>query len=76
MYGKTKKYFISKSVKPSTSKILIFGYFEAKMEVNDLGGKFFFDLRKIYVVTNILTNFYKDPIIRSTNESLVTDSCN
>ena len=53
-----KKHFISISVKLLTSKILDFGYFEAKMEVNDLGGQIFFHLRKIYVVSNILTNFY------------------
>ena len=38
--------------------------------------KFFFDIHVIYIVSDILTNFYQDPIIRSTKKSLVTDTCN
>ena len=37
---------------------------------------FFFDIHVIYIVSDILTNFYQDPIIRSTKKSLVTDTCN
>ena len=33
---------------------------------------FFFDIHEIYLVYNILTNFHEDPIIRSTQKSLLT----
>ena len=37
---------------------------------------FFLYIYVLYIVSDILTNFYQDPIIRSTKKSLVTDTCN
>ena len=35
-----------------------------------------FDFREIYLVSDILTNFHEDPIIRSTKKLPFTDTCN
>ena len=35
-----------------------------------------FGSREIYLVSDILTNFHEDPIIRSTKKLPFTDTCN